>query len=272
MPRVIHLIIAFAILCYSATSSAGTTYMDDRSGSLHVSIGITLNAFPELRVVPGYPVYYAPRLNANYFFYDGMYWVYRDDTWYSSAWYDGPWWATSNEDVPLYILRIPVRYYRQPPKYFHGWKADAPPRWGDHWGRDWENHRSGWDKWNRRSAPAPAHLPTYQKKYSGDRYPRQVDRQRVLQQHDYRYQPRDSVVRKLFQRLYIEPATEQAPARKGTSGQRGQGGEALHWGSPPASSEQKLRKGQEPGQRSQSPVPAGRETPRGQTAWFPSSL
>ena len=36
--------------------------------------------------------------------------------------------------VPLFVLRVPVRYYRQPPAYFHGWRSDAPPRWGDHWG------------------------------------------------------------------------------------------------------------------------------------------
>ncbi len=195
-------------------------YLNDLSGDTgraHDSIGLRLNDFPDLRVVPGYPVYYAPRLDANYFFYDGMYWVYRDDNWYSSAWYDGPWWGTSREEVPLYVLRIPVRYYRQPPEYFRGWKADAPPHWGDHWGRAWEHSRTGWDQWNHSAAPAPAPLPTYQKKYSGDRYPRQVDRQRELQEHDYRYDPRDPVVRKHYQQLYHESATQGAPAREGTS-------------------------------------------------------
>jgi len=56
-----------------------------------VSIGINLPVYPELVPVPGYPVYYAPRLNSNYFFYDGLYWVYQGDSWYASEWYNGPW-------------------------------------------------------------------------------------------------------------------------------------------------------------------------------------
>ena len=40
------------------------------------SIGINQPVYPELVAVPGYPVYYAPQVNSNYFFYDGMYWVY----------------------------------------------------------------------------------------------------------------------------------------------------------------------------------------------------
>ena len=58
-----------------------------------ISIGINLPAFPHLVVVPGYPVYYAPNVNADYFFYDGFYWVFNveDGQWYSSSWYNGPW-------------------------------------------------------------------------------------------------------------------------------------------------------------------------------------
>jgi len=65
-----------------------------------MSIGINLSWYPELEPVPGYPVYYAPRLSPNYFFYDGMYWVYQSDNWYSSSWYNGPWWQVAPEEVP----------------------------------------------------------------------------------------------------------------------------------------------------------------------------
>ena len=44
-----------------------------------VNIGINLPVYPELVPVPGYPVYYAPQVNSNYFFYDGVYWVYEGD-------------------------------------------------------------------------------------------------------------------------------------------------------------------------------------------------
>ena len=77
-----------------------------------------LPAYPELVRVPGYPVYYAPQLNSNFFFYDGMYWVYQRDNWYASSWYNGPWGMVGPESVPLFVLRVPVRYYRTPPAYF----------------------------------------------------------------------------------------------------------------------------------------------------------
>ena len=93
-----------------------------------VNIGINLGGYPQLVPVPGYPVYYAPQLSSNYFFYDGLYWVYEGDNWYASSWYNGPWGIVGPQYVPVYMLRVPVRYYRQPPGYFRGWRADAPPR------------------------------------------------------------------------------------------------------------------------------------------------
>jgi hypothetical protein len=163
-----------------------------------VNIGINVPTYPELVLVPDYPVYYAPRADWNYFFYDGMYWVYQRDNWYASAWYNGPWYQVGPEMVPLFILRIPVRYYRHPPAYFRGWQGDAPPHWGEHWGRDWEGHRGGWDRWERGSAPAPAPLPVYQRQYSGDRYPRATEQQHAIRSEQYRYQPKEAVTRQHY--------------------------------------------------------------------------
>ena len=106
-----------------------------------VNIGINLTGYPALQPIPGYPVYYAPGVNSNYFFYDGLYWVFDGDTWYESNWYNGPWAAVDPFDVPVYLLRVPVRYYRHAPAYFRGWRADAAPRWGDRWGRDWQDRQ-----------------------------------------------------------------------------------------------------------------------------------
>ena len=212
-------------------------------GLPNVSIGINLPLFPELVPVPGYPVYYAPRLNANYFFYDGMYWVYQDDNWYASSWYNGPWGFVEPEVVPLFILRIPVRYYRQPPVYFRGWQSNAPPRWGQHWGHQWEQRRQGWDRWNRRSVPARAPQPLYQRQYSGDRYPRQVEQQQTLHRQSYRYQPRDRVVRQHFQqqRAQKAPAAEQ----RGREIQRSAPVQAPHQQRGPAVQDQRQRPGAE---------------------------
>jgi len=208
-------LILLSTLFWSTPSAIAQMSVDIQFSN--VSIGINQETYPELVRVPGYPVYYAPQMGANYFFHDGMYWVYQDDNWYASSWYNGPWGLVAPEYVPVYVLRIPVRYYQAPPSYFRGWRSDAPPRWGQHWGRDWEQRRGGWDKWNRRSAPAPAPLPVYQRKYSGDRYPR-AEQQSTLRRENYRYQPRDAVVRQHYQERSVQrPAPTQAPPQ-----QRGQ--------------------------------------------------
>lgn len=205
MQRIRYGVIVLSMLFCAVTSA--TAEVSIRIGLPHVSIGVNLPLFPDLVPVPGYPVYYAPGVDGNYFFYDGMYWVYQDDTWYASSWYNGPWGFVAPEDVPLFILRVPVRYYRQHPVYFRGWMTDEPPRWGEHWGNEWEHRRSGWDRWERSSAPTPAPLPVYQRKYAGDRYPR-VEQQQSLHRQQYRYQPRDTVVRQHSQ----QQAAQKAPA------------------------------------------------------------
>ena len=169
-----------------------------------VSIGINLPSYPELVVVPDYPVYYAPRGDVNLFFYDGMYWVYERDNWYASTWYNGPWGLVGPEIVPVFVLRIPVLYYRHPPVAWIGWGREAPPRWGERWGRDWEQRRNGWDRWDRRAPHALAPLPVYQREYSEHRYPR-VEQQRVLQREQYRHEPQDPVVRQHYQHHGVLP-------------------------------------------------------------------
>jgi hypothetical protein len=161
-----------------------------------VSIGINQPVYPQLVAVPGYPVYYDPGAASNYFFYDGMYWVFQGDSWYASSWYNGPWALVYPQYVPVFILRVPVRYYRHPPAYFRGWQPSGPPRWGEHWGNDWERQRQGWDRWDHASAPRPAPLPVYQKQYSGNRYPR-AEQQQELHREKYSYQPRDAEVRRV---------------------------------------------------------------------------
>jgi hypothetical protein len=197
MLKIHRVFIALGMLCCSAVPSAAQVSVG--IGLPHVSIGINLPAYPQLVHVPGYPVYYAPGLQANFFFYDGLYWVFHGDNWYASSWYNGPWWFVEPYAVPAYILRVPVRYYRHPPPSFRAWRPDAPPHWGDYWGHNWEQRSRGWDNWDRRAVPPPAPLPSYQRQYSRDQYPRQMDRQRELQQERYRYQPRDPVVQRQYQ-------------------------------------------------------------------------
>lgn len=199
-----RLFIALSLLMPLSTIAAEVGFEIAAPG---VNIGINLPIYPELVLVPGSPVYYAPRAQANYFFYDGLYWVYRNDHWYSSEWYNGPWQAVDPQYVPLFVLRIPVRYYRQPPTYFRRWHAEAPPHWGEHWGRDWETEHHGWDRRDGRPVPRPAPLPTYQRKYTGSHYPDARERQQVIRSEHYRYQPRETISQEHFK----QPADRSAP-------------------------------------------------------------
>lgn len=217
------LVLLAMLLCPAVPAQAQISVHIELPG---IDIGINMPVYPRLVRVPGYPVYYDPQVNSNYFFYDGLYWVFQSDNWYASSWYNGPWELVEPYDVPLYLLRVPVRYYRHPPAYFHGWRADAPPRWGEHWGSDWERRRSGWDQWDRRSVPAPAPLPTYQRQYSGDRYPRAPEQQVTIRNRNYRYQPREAVTQQHFQRQ-VQPhaapgGTRAEPPRQAPTQQRPQ--------------------------------------------------
>lgn len=180
-----HLLLALPLLLMQVPSA---------QAQISVSIGINLPVYPQLQRVPGYPVYYAPQAPGNFFFYDGLYWVFEDDDWFYSSWYNGPWRVMEPVYVPVYLLRVPVRYYRRPPVYFTDWRADGPPRWNERWGRDWEQRRPGWDRWDRSKAPAPAPLPDYQRNYPQGRYP-QAAQQDDIRSEKYRYQPREPVVR-----------------------------------------------------------------------------
>ena len=198
----------FIALCISLLCAATAA---PAHAAVSVSIGINVPVYPQMVVVPGYPVYYAPTLGANFFFYDGMYWVLEGDNWYMSSWYNGPWVIVEPAYVPYYVLRVPVRYYRAPPPYFRGWQPSAPPRWGNHWGPQWEQRHRDWNHWDRHAIPGPAPLPTYQRRYSGDRYP-SAPQQANLQTRNYHYQPRTEVARQHVQQQQVErrgPAVAQ---------------------------------------------------------------
>jgi hypothetical protein len=175
-----------------------------------VSIGINLPTFPDLLRVPGYPVYYAPQAPGNYFYYDGLYWVLQGEHWYASSWYNGPWQRVMPLYVPAYVLRVPVYYYRQPPPYFRHWHANAPPRWDEHWGREWQQRRPGWDHWDRHAAPQPAPLPTYQRRYPHSHYPHGTARQQAIRAENFNYQPREPVSRQAYERPDRSPQRKQA--------------------------------------------------------------
>jgi hypothetical protein len=206
-----HSLLALPLLIGTALFGAAVPAHADLN--IGINIGVDMNRFPNLVLVPGYPVYYDPDAEANYFFYDGSYWVLDDDQWYASSWYDGPWEPVDDFDVPLFLLRVPVAYYRVPPSYFEGWRRDAPPRWGEYWGPQWQERHPHWDRWHRRDMPQPAPLPTYQRNFSGARYPHAPEQQRVIRDQHYHYAPHEAISRQVLTSTKVPPNRGSSPER-----------------------------------------------------------
>ena len=215
-----RIVLGLLVAIAGASSASAQVSLDFSSGRSGSGISIHLSSYPQLVAIPGYPVYYSPQTSGNYFFYDGLYWVFESDSWYSSDWYNGPWDQVDPYDVPVFLLRIPVRYYRAPPTYFRGWSASAAPRWDEHYGRDWNTRRSGWNKWDRKSVARPAPLPSYQRGYSGQSYPQQMQQQQSIRTNQYRYTPRDSNAQQALQKRARPDQPRDEPQGKGRDDKR----------------------------------------------------
>src|SRR5581483_9608267 len=177
----------------------GTTVVQGTTATAQAQvgrIGVDIAAFPRMVAVPGYPVYYAPDVRANYFFYDGLFWVFNvdDGYWYSSSWYNGPWVVVEPDFVPQPILVVPYRYYHVRPAYWGGWAYDRPPRWDIYWGPRWVEHHHNWNHWDRNRRWTAAPLPVFQRDYPRNRYPAPAQQVTIYKQR-YNYKPRDVVVR-----------------------------------------------------------------------------
>ena len=109
--------------------------------AVHVNIGINVPGPPQLIAIPGAPVFYAPAVPANYFFYGSRYYVFSNGVWYVSRGYNGPWAALGPQYVPAPLLTVPIQYYHAPPVAWRQWRRAEPPRWDGRWGRPWDQRR-----------------------------------------------------------------------------------------------------------------------------------
>ena len=118
--------------------AAGVLAAPARGADVHIGINIgvppppppvAVEAPPPLVVVPRTPVYYAPELPYNYFYYGGLYYTFHDGNWFHAASYAGPWTFVAIERLPRPILAVPVTYYKVKPGH---WKEHGPPPWAGH--------------------------------------------------------------------------------------------------------------------------------------------
>jgi hypothetical protein len=142
---------------------------------IQINVGIELPGPPTLAVIPGIPVYYAPRAPKNIFFYGHQYWLYHADGWYTGPNWNGPWVVVHPIHVPRPILHVPVRYFHVRPPHWKGWHHDGPPRWDRHWGRDWheDDNQRGWrereERWKHTRHDHDKHHPGKHAKHGNDK-------------------------------------------------------------------------------------------------------
>ena len=84
---------------------------------------------PQLVVVPGSPVFYAPSLSVNFFAYGGRYYTFHEGAWFWARSHRGPWVFVAPERVPRPVLAVPVAYYKVPPGHM---KHAGGPHGRDH--------------------------------------------------------------------------------------------------------------------------------------------
>lgn len=141
MGRAVVLVSFFAVVAGIAMppglAQAVSLRLGVQTDSLH--LGIHIGAPPPLVVVPGTPVYYAPKLPYNYFVYRKRYYLYHKENWLTSSHHDGPWIVIAVERVPRAIRAIPVDYYKVRPDH---WRKHGPPPWAEERGQDWKRERS----------------------------------------------------------------------------------------------------------------------------------
>jgi hypothetical protein len=122
LPRVLLLVAAAAILAITTSATA-------QDVKINIGLGvppIVLTAPPQLVVVPGTPVYYAPEVSANLFFYKGRYYTVANGVWAMAPAYGGPWAVIQIGQVPAPVVAVPVEYYKIPPGQL---KKHGPPSW-----------------------------------------------------------------------------------------------------------------------------------------------
>ena len=148
-----NVIIALAILLCSALPARAQFSIE--FGAPGVNIGINMPV-SHARSLPGYPVYYDPQVNSNYFLRRTLLGL------------------LGRQLVRKRVVQRAVATGRAglrpqfrcsfrcattaPPVYFRGWYRDGPPRWGEHWGHTWEQRRVGWDRWI--ASPSPPRAAT----------------------------------------------------------------------------------------------------------------
>lgn len=119
-----------------------------------VSVGINIGTpapppvvvtTPQIVLVPGSSVYYAPGVSYNFFVFGGRYYSVHEGVWFHSFTGKGGWTVLAVERVPRPVLAVPVTYYKIPPGHAKRMHGDGPGNDKDHPGKGYGKGKKGRD-------------------------------------------------------------------------------------------------------------------------------
>jgi hypothetical protein len=94
---------------------------------------------PEMAVIPGSSVYFAPGVSVDLFFHNNYWWNRRGDHWYRANAYNGPWTSVGPRHVPAPVYRVPANYrtvyVHEKPMPYGQWKKMHGEHDGKHAGK-----------------------------------------------------------------------------------------------------------------------------------------
>ena len=94
-------------LCLAVlTGCAIPVYQQDRSSTDNW----TVDEPREMVMIPDSQVYFVPNVSFDLFFYNNSWWSQRQNNWYRSRSYNGPWENVHQRYVPAPVYRVPRDY------------------------------------------------------------------------------------------------------------------------------------------------------------------
>jgi len=121
---------ALFLLLLASVAAADSVSIGVNTPSL--SLGLHVGETPQMAPVHGLPVYHAPAVDHNYFFYGGHYYLFHQGVWFSSPRHNGPWSSLVIHQVPRPVLAVPVTYYKIPPGHAKKMRGgDEHGKWND---------------------------------------------------------------------------------------------------------------------------------------------
>jgi hypothetical protein len=120
MKRII-LIASLSILALSAVIIAPPASAQIRINANLGTGQVWFDTEPNMTLVPGTQVYYAPYGNYEVYRYHNRWFANREGTWYRASSYDGPYVPVDYDRVPPQVVAVPMEYRQQ---YNQGWQYD----------------------------------------------------------------------------------------------------------------------------------------------------